>query len=144
MTAKEHNKLVSIFMLAHGGLQIFGVIIMALIYGGIGTAIIANARRGEEQMIGGVFIGVMLLVAFISLFFVIPQFVGGWKLLKEKTSARTWGIIASFLCLLSFPFGTAVGIYGLWFLFGEEGKRFYLSGGNMANNYPQPPPNNWQ
>jgi len=144
MTAKEHNKLLSIFMLVHGGLQIFGVIIMLLIYGGIGTAMIANARRDEEQMIGGVFIGVMLVVAFISLFFVIPQFVGGWKLLKEKTSARTWGIIASFLCLLSFPFGTAVGIYGLWFLFGEEGKRFYLSGGNMGNNYPPPPPNNWQ
>jgi len=144
MTAKEHNKLLSIFMLAHGGLQIFGVIIMALIYGGIGTAMIANARRDEEQMIGGVFIGVMLLIAFISLFFVIPQFVGGWKLLKEKASARTWGIVASFLCLLSFPFGTAVGIYGLWFLFGEEGKRFYLSGGNMTNNYPPPPPNNWQ
>ncbi len=144
MTAKEHNKLLSIFMLVHGGLQIFGVIIMVLLYGGIGTAMIANARRDEEQMIGGIFIGVMLLVAFISLFFVVPQFVGGWKLLKEKTSARTWGIIASFLCLLSFPFGTAVGIYGLWFLFGEEGKRFYLSGGNMANNYPPPPPNNWQ
>ncbi len=131
-------------MLAHGGLQIFGVIIMALIYGGIGTAMLANARRDEEQMIGGIFIGVMLLIAFISLFFVIPQFVGGWKLLKEKTSARTWGIIASLLCLLSFPFGTAVGIYGLWFLFGEKGKRFYLPGGNMTNNYPPPPPNNWQ
>ena len=144
MTAKEHNKLLSIFMLVHGGLQIFGVIIMILIYGGIGTAMIANARRDEEQMIGGVFIGVMLLIAFISLFFVIPQFVGGWKLLKEKASARTWGIVASFLCLLSFPFGTGVGIYGLWFLFGKEGKRFYLSGENMANNYPPPPPNNWQ
>ncbi len=144
MTGKEHNKLLSIFMLVHGGLQIFGVIIMILIYGGIGTAMLANARPDEEQMIGGIFIGVMLLIAFISLFFVIPQFVGGWKLLKEKTSARTWGIVACFLCLLSFPFGTAVGIYGLWFLFGEEGKIFYLSDGNMANNYPPPPPNNWQ
>ncbi len=68
MTAKEHNKLLSIFMMAHGGLQIFGVIIMVLLYGGIGTAMIANARRDEEQMIGSILIGVMLVVAFISLF----------------------------------------------------------------------------
>ena len=144
MTGKEHNKLLSIFLLVHAGLQIFGVIIMVLIYGGIGTAMLANARRDEEQIIGGVFIGIMLLIGFISLFFVIPQFVGGWTMLKEKPSARIWGIIASIICLLSFPLGTAVGIYGLWFLFGEEGKRFYLSGGNAANNYPPPPPNNWQ
>ena len=144
MTGKEHNKLLSIFMLVHGGMQIFGVIIVALVYGGLGTAMLASARRDEERLVGGVFIGVMLLVVFVSLLLVIPQIIGGWKLLKEKSSARTWGIIASIICLLGFPFGTAIGVYGLWFLFGEEGKRFYLSGGNMANNYPQPPPNNWQ
>ncbi len=91
MTAKEHNKLLSIFMLVHGGLQIFGVIIMLLIYGGIGTAMIANARRDEEQMIGGVFIGVILVVAFISLFFVIPQFVGGWEVVKRENERTHLG-----------------------------------------------------
>jgi len=144
MTGKEHNKLLSIFMLVHGGMQIFGVIIVALVYGGLGTAMLASARRDEERLVGGVFIGVMLLVVFVSLLLVIPQIIGGWKLLKEKSSARTWGIIASIICLLGFPFGTAIGVYGLWFLFGEEGKRFYSGGGNMANNFPPPPPNNWQ
>ncbi len=144
MTGKEHNKLVGIFMLVHAGLQLFGVIIASLIYGGIGTAMLVNARREEEQMIGGIFIALMFVAVLVSLLFVVPQIVGGWKLLKEKSSARIWGIIASFVCLISIPFGTAVGIYGLWFLFGEEGKRFYLSGGNAANSYPPPPPNNWQ
>jgi len=142
MTGKEHNKLVSIFLLVHAGLQIFGVIIATLIYGGLGTAMLVNARREEEQMIGGIFIALMFVV-FVSLIFVVPQIVGGWKLFKEKSSGRIWGIIASFVCLISIPFGTAVGIYGLWFLLGEEGKRFYLWGGNEASNIP-PPPNNWQ
>jgi len=144
MTGKEHNKLVSIFLLVHAGFQIFGVIIATLIYGGLGTAMLVNARRGEEQMMGGIFIALMFVVVFVSLIFVVPQIVGGWKLLKEKSSARIWGIIASIVCLISIPFGTAVGIYGLWFLLGEEGKKFYLPGGNAASNIPPPPPNNWQ
>ncbi len=144
MTGKEHNKLVSIFLLVHAGLQIFGIIIMVLIYGGIGTAMLVNARRDEEQMIGGVFLGLMFFAVLVSLIFIVPQIVGGWKLLKEKSSGRIWGIIASIVCLISIPFGTAVGIYGLWFLLGEEGKRFYLSGGNAVSNFPPPPPNNWQ
>jgi cation transport ATPase len=142
MTGKEHNKLVSIFLLVHAGLQIFGVIIATLIYGGLGTAMLVNARREEEQMIGGIFIALMFVAVLVSLLFVVPQIVGGWKMLKEKSSARLWGIIASFVCLISIPFGTAVGIYGLWFLFGEGRKRFYLSGGNAASSFP--PPNNWQ
>jgi hypothetical protein len=76
--------------------------------------------------------------------FVIPQLLGGWKLLKEKPAARIWGTVGSVVALLSFPLGTAVGIYGLWFLFGDEGKRFYLPGGNAAVNNFQPPPHNWQ
>ena len=69
-------------------------------------------------MVGAVFIGVILLIAAISLFFVVPQIIGGYKLWKEKPNARTWGIVGSIISCLSFPIGTAAGVYGLWFLFG--------------------------
>ncbi len=143
MTAKEHNKLVGIFLLVHSGLQTFVMIIMALIYGGIGTAMIAGAGKQEEQMVGAFFIGAVVIILVIALIFIVPQFVGGWKILKENPNARTWGIIASIIALLSFPFGTAAGVYGLWFLFGEEGRRFYL-GGTQQNMFNPPPPQNWQ
>jgi len=53
------------------------------------------------------------------------------------------GIIASIICLPGIPLGTALGVYGLWFFFGEQGKSYYESGGMMASA-PPPPPNSWQ
>jgi hypothetical protein len=144
MTAKEHNKLLSIFFFIQGGLQVFVGIIMFFVYGGIGTAMLASARRSEEQAIGGIMMGVGLVVGlFVAVIAAFSLFTA-WKILKEKPSGRILGIILSCLCLLSFPLGTALGIYGLWFLLGEQGKQFYEGGGNMANSYPPPPPNHWQ
>lgn len=143
MTGKDHNKLLSIFLLIHGGLQAFGGIFIVLIYGGIGVSFLSMARKNEEQAMGGIFLVLAIIIAPIVLIMAGVVLMAGWKMLKEKMNARTWGIVASIISLLNFPLGTALGVYGLWFLFGEQGKQFY-SGGNSANNYPPPPPNNWQ
>ncbi len=147
MTAKEHNKLVGIFLMAHGGLQAFAMVIICLIYGGIGVGFLVAGQKGEEKAVGLAFIVVILLVAVIGAFFVAPQIIGGYKLFKERANARTWAIVGSIISCLSFPLGTAAGVYGLWFLFGDEGKRFYLGGAPQPafNTTPQPPPpNSWQ
>ncbi len=144
MTAKEKNKLAGIFLMIHGGIQSLIMIFIVLFYGVIGAGIFATARRNEEQVVGMVFIGMIVFLAILSLVFVIPQIVGGWKLMKESPNARIWGIIGSIVACLSFPLGTAAGVYGLVFLFGDEGKRFYLGGNDYQQNRFQPPPNNWQ
>ncbi|MEO7660719.1 MAG: hypothetical protein ABIV48_13980 [Pyrinomonadaceae bacterium] len=147
MVAKEHNKLVGIFLMVHGGLQALIMIFVGLIYGGIGAAILLGGQRGEEKIVGLVFIGMIVFLTILAAIFVIPQILGGYKLLKEKPNARTWGIVGSIIACLSFPLGTAAGVYGLWFLFGDEGKRFYLGGGHQPayQNPPLPPdPNSWR
>ncbi|MFZ1699478.1 MAG: hypothetical protein WAU71_01545 [Pyrinomonadaceae bacterium] len=147
MTAKEHNKMVGIFLMAHGGMQALIMVFLGVIYGGIGAAMLLGGRRGEEQMVGIVFIGMIFVLALVSLAFVLPQILGGYKLFKERPNARTWGIVGSIISCLSFPIGTAAGVYGLWFLFGDEGKRFYhLGGGQPMFQAPPnpPPPNSWQ
>jgi len=143
MTAKDHNKLLSIFLLVHGGLQLIGGLFFALIYGGIGLSFLSMARKNEEQMMGGIFLVLSVIIAPIILIIAGIALMAGWKMLKEKFGARTWGIVASSISLLSFPLGTALGVYGLWFLLGEQGKQFY-SGGNTAKNYPPSSTNNWQ
>jgi len=145
MTGKDHNKLLSIFHLIQGGLQAFGGIVVALVYGGLGIAMRQSARGGEEQMMGTIFIVLAFVIAPIILLFAAINLTAGYKMLKEKAGARNWGIAASVVSLLSIPLGTALGIYGLWFLLGDEGKQFYLGGNNYArNNFPPPPPQNWQ
>ena len=146
MTAREHNKLVGIFLMAHGGLQTVVMVILGVVYGVIGAAMLAAGGRGEQQFVGAAFIGMVVVLFIATLILILPQFIGGYKLYKEKPSARTWGIIGSILSCLSFPIGTAVGVYGMWFLFGDEGKRFYLGGEQPMFQPPpqQPPPNSWQ
>ena len=146
MTAKEQNKLAGIFLLAHGALQAVMMVVLGLVYGGLGVAMFASAKRDEEQFVGLVFIIVMVFVVLFSMLFVIPQIVGGWKMIKEHPNARTWGIVGSIVSCLSFPLGTAAGVFGLIFLFGDPGKQFYLGSSNPANYYPpQPPaPSSWQ
>ena len=52
--------------------------------------------------------------------FAAPGFIGGYGLITKKSWSRVFGIILSCLSLLSIPFGTAIGIYGLWTLFKDE------------------------
>jgi hypothetical protein len=151
MTAREHNRLVGIFLMAHGGMQAVVMIILSIIYGVLGAAF-AIGGRGEEKVMGAVFIGMIVFLSIFTVFFAGSQILGGYKLFREKANARTWGVVASIVSCLSFPLGTAAGVYGLWFLFGEEGKRFYLGGptqhaylpNDYQSAYKPPPPGNWQ
>lgn len=47
---------------------------------------------------------------------VVAYVLGGWRLRTNDPRAKVLGIILSCLALLSFPIGTALGIYGLWAL----------------------------
>lgn len=146
MTAKEQNKLAGIFLIAHGILQTLIMLLLGLIYGGVGAAMLITSRKEDEQFAGGALIAIMVFVFLFSLIFIIPQVVGGWKMYKERPNARTWGIVGSIISCLSFPLGTAAGVFGLVFLFGESGQQFYLGGRNHASYTPPPPPapGTWQ
>ncbi|CAN5501943.1 hypothetical protein BH10ACI2_BH10ACI2_20130 [soil metagenome] len=146
MTAKNHNRLVGIFLMAHGGLQAFVMVIMCLIYGGLGIAMLIGGQQGEQKFVGIAFIAAISVLAVVACLFVGPQLIGGYKLWKEKPNARIWGIVGSIISCLSFPLGTAAGVYGLWFLFGDLGRSYYLGSSNQPMFQPPqaPPPNSWQ
>ena len=144
MTAKDHNKIIGILFLVQGGLGLFGILIAVLMFGVMGVAVVGSARRSGDAAVGAVFFGIMVGVLIASLIFLLPAFAAGYGMLKEKRWAKIWGIIAACLILLSFPFGTALGIYTLWFLLGDQGKNFYNPNANLGGYQPPPPPNNWQ
>ena len=124
MTARDHNNLLSIFFFIQGGLVLLAGIFIVLMYGIMGGTMAATSTRGEEQMIGGIFVVVSVVMGIVMLLFAGLYLFTGFKMRKEQKIGRTLGIIGSILALFSFPLGTALGVYGLWFLFGD-GRALY-------------------
>ena len=128
MTPKEHAKLLGLFMWIFAGLQIGFIALIAIFYVAIFGFIAANMgntpHRADEpppEAILGIFVVVMIFVLVITLAFMIPKIVAGYGLRKGKSWAKVWTIIACVLAVMSVPLGTAVGVYGLWFVFGDAG-----------------------
>jgi hypothetical protein len=67
----------------------------------------------------------LFFIFFVTLLFTLPAFIAGYALLKRKPWARTASIVAAVLEAMNMPIGTAVCIYSFWFMFSDEGKRFY-------------------
>ena len=151
MTPREHAKLLGLFMWLFAGFQIGITALLAVFYVAIFGFIAANMgntpqRAGEPppEAVFGIFVVVMIFVLVITLAFMIPKLVAGYGLRKGKSWAKIWTIIACVLAVMSVPFGTAVGVYGLWFVFGDAGKA-YFDGPDFAppSTTAPPPPNSW-
>jgi hypothetical protein len=143
---REHVKILGILNIAMSALTALAGIFLLLILGGVGTAITAAGHSGkfpdlENPQIAGPIIGVVgIAIGTFLLALSAPAIIGGIGLLKCRPWSRILMIVVSSLHLLSFPFGTALGIYGLWVLLNEESRRLLESGGAyQAVGYPVAP-----
>jgi hypothetical protein len=151
MNAADHNKILSILFFVKGGLLTFAALFVLIFYGLFGVifgAAMVSTGRKEGLLAGGIVGGVMVIFAVaIGIFIMIfagVYLMAGWKLHKNQASARIWTIVASCVALLNFPLGTALGVYGLWFMFGDMSKQLYPDGSAGTLNQMPPPPHNWQ
>ena len=121
----QHVKILGVLHIVYGGLGILAGTIVLLVMGGIAGIVGASDHSGEGAMavpvlamIGG-FVFVLLMV--LSL----PGIIGGAGLLQFKPWARILVIVLSVFELLSIPFGTALGIYGLFTLLNRETEQLF-------------------
>jgi hypothetical protein len=105
----------------------FGLLLaaaMTLIFGGatwlVGAAGDPDAALAVPILsVAGAALSTFLLV--LSL----PAVIIGIGLLQRRSWARIAGIVISLLNLFNFPFGTVLGVYGLWVLFSKETERIF-------------------
>ena len=148
MTAERHNKILGTLHLVYGGFTALMMLAMSVFFYFMFRAI-GNSPTNPGEPPLALFMGIMAFVLIFWLLLIIPSFIAGYGLLKRKPWARTAGIIASILAVINFPHGTALGVYSLWFLFGEHGQRFYDKAGLQSGVYgslygtPPPPPVDW-
>lgn len=144
MTAKDHNNLLGIFVLIQGGLTMLVGLILVLVYAGVGVALMGGGRDDEARMVGGIMFGAGIFIGILILLFSVFHLYAGMKIRKVEDIGRVLGIVVSFLSLFNFPLGTALGIYGLWFLLGDLGKGLYGGASPAFSSGPPPPPSSWQ
>lgn len=66
-------------------------------------------------------------VGVLFFIFSVPEIIGGIALLKKLEWGRILTLVVAFFNLLSFPFGTALGIYSIVILFKEKTIRLFKS-----------------
>jgi hypothetical protein len=140
---RDHIKILGVLNIVMGCLTASIGLVALIILGGVAGAISWSGVSAQDN--GSAFAGpiISLIGLGVAAFFVLlglPSIIGGWGLLKLRPWARVFTLIVSGFHLLHVPFGTALGIYGLWVLLSDE-SRMILSGrpgGNLPLGYPGP------
>lgn len=153
MNAHDKARLLGLFFWLFTAFNVLIVAVIAIIYvalfGVIFSQVPQKAGDPPPELIMGIIMVIFVFALVFTLLFSVPKVIAGYGLRKNKPWARTWAIIASVMCCLSFPFGTAIGVFGLIFLFSDEGKLYFedaayrnqLAGGGFVRS---PLPNSWQ
>ena len=100
------------FIVYHAIAAFVGICIGAIVTG-------AGAISGEREVMfltGTIGIAIAAFLILVS----IPGVIAGIGLLKYRPWARILAIVVGVLHILSFPFGTALGVYTLVVLFHAE------------------------
>ena len=146
--------MLGLFLWLFTALNVILVALIGIIYVGILGVVFTNAPHKASdpppEVIVSIVAAIFVFVLIFTILFSIPKIVAGYGLRKHKPWARTWAIIASVISCLSFPIGTAIGVFGLVFLFSDSGKQYFENptfaslGATGAVNPLPPPPNTWQ
>ena len=135
MTPTDHNKVIGIMHLIYGGFNALMMLIFIPFFIAIGA--LGASDPGAPPGIAAIFGVIGAIMLLFALIFGLPPLLAGYAMLKRKSWAKTAGVVAACFEALSFPFGTALCVYTLWFLFGE-GSNFHGRG------FDAPPAPDWR
>jgi hypothetical protein len=131
---QTHVKVLGVLFIVLSGLGILVAVTLMLAFGAA-AGIVGASANPHDAAIALPIIGLAgtALVAFL-LVLSLPGLVTGIGLLKLKPWSRIVGIVLSALHLIHIPFGTALGVYGLWVLLNKETEPLFSAPLTAAPN----------
>lgn len=117
---RQHIDILGWLYIAMGAI---GVLVAVFLFFIIGAGGLLTRDAKAAALVTGIGFLVAIFIAVCS----VPNMVVGWGLLKRKSWSRVAGLVLGCLGLLSFPFGTALGIYSLWTLTKPEAQQLLTS-----------------
>lgn len=127
-----HVKVLGILHIIFGicGLLI-GLFVMVVL-GGI-AGLVSMTDHSDGAFVAIPILGTIGMVVFVAAAVLsLPGIIAGFGLLAHKPWARILTIVLSALELLHVPFGTILGVYGLWVLLSAGTEQLF----QPATNYP--------
>jgi hypothetical protein len=119
-----HVKVLGSLQIALGAMVLFGALILVFVFGGVTSAISASGDADAQVALPIIGITGMALITCLAVVGV-PSVIIGVGLIRLRPWARIAGIVISILSLMMIPFGTIVGVYGLWVLFSKETEQLF-------------------
>jgi hypothetical protein len=111
-------------------------------FGGI-AGLIGMSDTSDDRFVAMPIVGAIGgLVLIFMLLISIPGLIVGYGLVTFRPWSRVLGIVMSALHLLNVPFGTMLGVYGLWVLLSAESVAILERGAApqpLATQPPYPP-----
>jgi uncharacterized membrane protein YbhN (UPF0104 family) len=152
MTSNDKAKLLGLFFWLFTALNVIVVVVIGVIYVAFLGVILGSVPHKASDPPPELIVTIVAVAFFFALIFTVlfsvPKVVAGYGLRKHKPWARTWAIVAATMCCLSFPIGTAIGVFGLIFLLSDEGKAYFDDQNYAQIGTPKPmmppEPNSWQ
>jgi hypothetical protein len=116
---EKHVNLISILWIIYGAVGLFfGFIVAAVLFG-------VSFLPHNWDIAPGVVRLIAWGVGFFFMALALPQIIGGIGLMKKQEWARILILVVSFFHLLSFPLGTALGIYSFVILLRDETVKLF-------------------
>ena len=138
---EQHVKILGVLHIILGCFGVLAAIIVFAVFGGLagffsGISIPdTNADvRTAAPFLGMLGIGITAIILILS----VPGIIIGIGLVQFRPWARIAGIVLSALDLLHIPFGTVLGIYGLWALLQPQTEALF-TGRPFPPAYPVQP-----
>ena len=131
-----HVKVLGVLYIVFGALGVCAALFLGLSLG-IASGVVGTTASAEDAVVALPIIGIAGTALVVFLLAVsLPGLVTGIGLLKFRPWARIVGIVLAAINLISFPIGTALGIYGLWVLLNKETEALF--GASRGSIVPSP------
>jgi hypothetical protein len=121
-----HVKVLAGFFAVFAALLLAGAFFLPLIMGFVSTVVSTSNEPDAETV--GAFLGLTgAVLSVVVACLAVPFAICSYGLFNLRPWARIMGIILSAMCLISMPFGTLVGIYGLIVLFQKKTEELFAA-----------------
>ena len=122
---ETHVKVLGVLHIVLGALGTLAALGLLLLFGGIAGLVGLKEHSGDAviavPILGAIGFGLFIFLLVISL----PGIIAGYGLINFRPWARILTIVLSAIDLINVPFGTALGIYGLWVLLNAQAEALF-------------------